>query len=222
MITTVEGISCCGKSTLCAALCEAQPGAVHVCRTAGETALFLELREVKVTMPDEAIALQRRFLDLVCSRMRSIEASHARHSLVFADRDLWSFYVHGMAFFQGQYASHRQQFAELFEELIRSHPFVADLTVVVYVPYDTWRERALLRQVRPHASLFEPAFYGRLQIAYGRVCDILKERALCLDGRLPIGQLVDITMQHQRRLVAAPDRRGILLAALEALRNGGM
>jgi thymidylate kinase len=133
---------------------------------------------------------------------------------------MWSFFVHGYAKFQGDFGSHRNLFSELFSRVTLQVPIVAHLTVVLQVPYQVWKKRALKRLIQPHPTLFDTNFYNELQNAYVHVVSILGEpHAIIVDGQLPteeicihIKRTIDEDLRH-----AQPDAQALLAIAAQSL-----
>ena len=203
MILALEGPNCSGKTTLACALRDALPGTSQVgwlaphggptrqaARPGAEgregtlQAEYARLQTMQPASIQEELALQRRYLSLVRTRVRAIRTAAEGAEFVIADRDVWSFFAHGWARFQGPFRSGRSAFGALFGELT-NEPYVADFTVVLEVSHPAWLARAARRAQRLHPLLFEPAFYGALQDGYRRAVGLLGESALLLDGDTP-------------------------------------
>lgn len=198
MFITIEGISCAGKTTLCKALCKKITPSRYVTRSKEDTEVFLELRKIIPATGYDAIKLQYHFYPLIVSRLKTILGAQKNDEIVIADRDLWSFFVHGFATFQGSYSCYQEEFKTLFSKLSNESPYVSDLTVILHIPFSEWLKRAKKRELLPHPSLFSKCFYHKLQKAYQHVALILQKHALYIDGRLPTVKIVELIIRHMQ------------------------
>jgi thymidylate kinase len=205
VILAIEGPTCTGKTTLACALRDATPAAAQIGwsaphgridrqalrpRTEGRYELlqgeYARLETMRPASVAEELALQRGYLNLVLARVHAIRSAAERADLVIADRDVWSFFAHGWARFQGPFESGREAFGALFGEIAADAAYVADLTVLLEVPYSIWLARAARRGRRPHPLLFDQAFYGALQEGYRQAVSLLGDAGMVLDGEMPL------------------------------------
>lgn len=142
---------------------------------------IMYLRSIETTDPKELIETERQWMPINRLHMDIInsvsELSENKNIHIVSHLDFLGFYAHGYALFQGKYEGIRKEFAKLFQEFIAEIPYncIADYTVILYISYHNFIQRAKKRKISPDKWLYNKNYFKKQNEAYDQVAKIIGE-----------------------------------------------